>query len=168
MILLFCLFFLGQETEQPTIAKEKYQNMIDIYEKYSNNIFEKDFRQKIEIIDKKTKEKKSFTTLNQLEQHTFILSFSQQILIEASKTQHHWIEEIKKFDNPNYNTSDPNVAKKDDIVKYSKELVKIRKKLYGQFESYLLKMLKDFDAQITDSEKKILIRKTKELIVLEN
>jgi hypothetical protein len=60
------------------------------------------------------------------------------------------------------------VAKKDDVLKYSKELFKIRKKLHGQFESYLLKMLKDFDAQITDSEKKILIRKTKELIILEN
>jgi len=151
--------------DEPAKAKathNDYKNAIVIYKNFNDSTFSQQYWDKIQIIDKKTNDVKNFNTLKPIEKHTFILVFSQQISQESLKLQSAWKQEIQRFSESSYQSDNPNIAKKDDVVKYSKELLQIRIEFSKQCDSFVRKMLMDFKDEITDDEKKIIVKKLDE------
>ena len=95
----------------------------------------------------------------------FVLA--QQLSQESVKLQKAWEEELKKFDQKEYASENPNIAKKEDVKKYAEELLSVRKKFTSQFASFSDKMLIEFKSEITEDEKKMIRRKLKELHLAE-
>ena len=164
IILIILLAFVGYD--EPAKAKathNDYKNAILIYKNFNDSTFSQQYWNKIEIIDKKTNDVKSFSILKPIEKHTFILVFSQQIGQESEKLQSAWKQEIKKFSEKDYESDNPSIAKKEDVVKYSKELLEIRIGFSKKYDSFARKMLMDFKDEITDDEKKIIYKKLDDL-----
>ena len=148
--------------ETPKATHENYKQAIATYNDYSDKIFKPEFIEDIQITDKQTKKVSKFTSLKPLEQRVFILVFAQEIGQQAKRLQDAWLNEIKKFDDKDYTSENPKVAKKEDVLKYSNELLEVRKKFSSLFEKYVIKFIADFQNEITEDEKKIILKKVKE------
>jgi hypothetical protein len=159
-ILVLSLFF--QEPEKAKATHENYKQAISNYQEYSDKVFTKEFAQAIKIVDKKTEKTFDFTTLKKVEQRLFILVFAQEISQQSYKLQQKWIEEIKKFDKDGYSSDNPKIAKKDDVIKYSNELLEVRKKFAVSFEDYVIKFLDDFKDDVTQDEKVMILKRIKD------
>ena len=160
MLLLIAGF---EEPEKAKATHDNYKSTLESYKSITENVMNKSYWEKIEIIDKQTGKKSNFSSLPPLHQHTFILVFSQQISQEAGKLQSAWDGEIKKFSDKSYESEKPNIAKKVDVEKYCEHLKDIRKKFAANCEKFVLKMLEDFKKDITEDEIKIIVCKLKEL-----
>jgi hypothetical protein len=158
-VLLIFSFF--NEPEKPK-SHETYKKSIIFHKKHAESLFDKEYWGKIIIYDKKTKESKSFSLLTEIEKKVFILSFSNQLSHESLRLQSIWQEEINKFNNQEYKSKDENLTKKEDVEAYYNELLKIRKNFALKYEDFIDKMLIEFSSEITNDEKKILVRKIKE------
>lgn len=166
MKIIFGILFLLLGYDDPIKAKathDDYKNAISIYKKFSDSVFSQQYWNRIEITDKKNNQTKNFLTLSPIERHTFILVFSQQVSQEATKLQLAWKQEIKNFSDSKYESENSSVAKKEDVVKYSKELLEIRIAFSKQCDSFVRKMLADFKDDITDDEKKIIYKKLEDM-----
>lgn len=156
-----CLFL--QEPEKAKATHENYKQAISNYENYNSKIFSKEFAQSIKITEKTTNKTSEFTSLKNIEQRLFILVFAQELSQQSSRLQQAWIAEIAKFDKSDYASDNPKMAKKDDVIKYSNELLEIRKKFSASFEDYVLKFIDEFKDDITEDEKNMILKRIKEL-----
>lgn len=164
IILSLLLLLSGfEETPKAKATHDDYKNAIRAYKNFNDSTFSQEYWKRIQIIDKKTNDVKSFSTLSELEKHTFIMVFSQQVSQESSRLQSSWRNEINNFSDKNYESDNPKIAKKEDVIKYNKELFEIREKFANQCDSFSRKMLLDFKDEITEDEKKIIYKKLKDL-----
>jgi len=165
MISILCVLLAlsgFQDPEKARATHQNYKDAIDVYKNFSSKVFTEEYWNEIEVTNKKTREIKNFKDFAPLHKSTFVFVLAQQLSQEAVKLQKAWEEEVKKFDQKEYSSENPNIAKKEDVKKYAEELLSVRKKFTSQFTSFADKMLMEFKNEITEDEKKMIRRKLKE------
>ena len=170
MISILCVLLAlsgFQEPDKASATHQNYKDAIDVYKNFSSKVFTEEYWNEIEVTNKKTREIKKFKDFVPLHKSTFVFVLAQQLSQESVKLQKAWEEELKKFDQKEYASENPNIAKKEDVKKYAEELLSVRKKFTSQFASFSDKMLMEFKSEITEDEKKMIRRKLKELHLAE-
>jgi len=153
--LCFLLLFLTFSQNNGT-QENKYINVIKVYKKVQGELFDQKKWEKIKAVDKSTDKEKRLTEFEPLQQHVLIYSFAQQLSADGEKYQKAWQKEIDNFVDSNKNT-----IKLEDIENYADELKLERRKFAIQFESFVSKMFKDFEKDLTENEIKALSVKIK-------
>lgn len=154
ILLIFCLLAFD-EPEEAVATHKNYVDTIESYKSIGNKIFDRKYWEEIEAIDKKTNETKSFAKFSPIEKSTFIMVLGQSINHESGKLQKAWEHELNK----KFSKKSETLAQRDDVVKYSQELLKFRKEFASKYEDFVGKMLSEFKDQITDDERKIILKK---------
>jgi hypothetical protein len=152
MIEMLCLLLLACQSPQEAESKTgaEYKQLIETQKQFLEKVFNPAYWNKIEVKDKQTDATKKFTDLSRLEQRTFVLMFSQQILEQSDKLQKKWDNIIKS------NAKD---SEKKELLCYSEELLNMRRKFTALYSAHIENMLTELKDEITEPEKKLLLRK---------
>ena len=159
---ILSLFMLGilcsavsqqpQPQSEPQAKAENFETVIELNRRFKNRIFDKDFWKIIEVTDKENDKTKSFTELTSLQQHVFVITLATQLLEQSERLQGIWIQEINKFNDPEYKST----LTRKQVQKYYDELFEVRSEFIASYCQFIDNVIKTFKDEITEPEKKAL------------
>lgn len=151
LLLGILLVALSAADEPVQRTPEDFQKALDVHKKHIDKIFDPAYWKKIDIKNKTTDIEMKFTELDKMEQLTFVLMFSQQLLEQTQKLQKEW-------DSKSY----PEIPQKE-LAKYRQELLEHRKRLTEGYAKHIDTMIEELKDEISEAEKKTLLRKVKKV-----
>lgn len=130
---------------QPSPTKEDYEVVLQTWTRKTTDLFNKKIWEEIVMKDKKNNIQKKFKNLPSIEQDAIIITTSEKYAQFLSFLAKAWVDELAKFDNPNYNPNPKakienekqEPAKKSDVIAYQGILFDIRKNFAFEQEKFI-------------------------------
>ena len=160
--MLQLMIMLAGFAGEPKATAEDYQLFLAKFDQLADRLFDKKSWGTFQLIDKKTGERRPFSSLTSLETGTSVVMLAQQVSTEMARIQKGWENELDLYKDPDYKSNDPKVCKPPEIEGYIRRLVETRKKMAIKFEDYVLAYCAEFGKEVTGPELRLLSRKVKE------
>lgn len=130
---------------KPSPTREDYEVVLQTWTRKTTDIFKKEVWHNIIFKDKKNNIEKKFQDLPQIERDLIIFSTSENYSQFLSFLSNAWEEELKKFDNQDYQpvpkdkieNEKQNPASKSEVLAYQNILFEIRKNFAFEQEKFV-------------------------------
>lgn len=151
----------------PTVGD--YEEYFNKYKTFTEKAFKPEAWADLKFVHKKTNEGKVFKDMTPLEQHTVMLSIGDKFTREMTILESHWEREEKLFDDPKYKpvekekpTEKQKAAQKEDVQKFRKDLLALRKQFALDYEKFASSTMDKFQKEIGEKEREFILKQIRE------